>query len=169
MIKLPNEMVFYPQSERNPGYLLFWVTPHDYARLAASPQALQELQRFHPEGVELPLTQEALQEYGLQLPVSPETVRRAYLGLLESGSLGKRRMVKGDALIEIARQAERDKLAPHALAAPESFQALDPRLQDAIEQIDKPPRMKRGQDAAEVFQRMSASQEQKPGRSKGGA
>jgi hypothetical protein len=169
MIKLPNEMVIYPQSEHNLAYLLCWVTPQDYAELAASPQALQELQRFHPDGVEIPLTQEALEEYGLQLPVSLEALKRAYQGLMESGSLGERRMVKGDALIEIARHTEHEEVAPEALAAPERFEALDPKLQNAIEQIDKPPRMKRGQDAADVFQRMSAQGERKSARKKGGA
>jgi len=169
MIKLPNEMVIYPQSEHNPSYLLCWVTPQDYAQLAASPEALQDLQRFHPDGVEIPLTQEALQEYGLELPASLDALRRAYLGLMESGSLEERTMVKAEPLMEIARHIEQDKVAPDSLASAESFEALDPKLQHAIDQIDKPPRMKNGQDAADVFQRMSASQEKKPTRSKGGA
>jgi hypothetical protein len=169
MIKLPNELVIYPQSEHNLAYLLCWVTPQDYARLAANPGALQELRRFHPDGVEIPLTQEALAEYGLQLPVSLEALKRAYQGLMESGSLGERRKVKGDALIEIALHVEQDNVAPDALAAPERFEALDPKLHDAIEQIDKPPRMKRGEDAVEVFRRLSAGQEKKAGQQKGGA
>ena len=169
MIKLPNEMVIYPQSEHNLDYLLCWITPQDYERLAAGPQAFQDLRRFHPDGVEIPLTQEALTEYGLQLPVSLEALKRAYQGLIESGSLGERRMVKADALIEIAHQAEQTSISPGAMAAPESFQALDPKLRNAIEQIDKPPRMKRGQDAADVFQRMSAEGEKKSSRKKGGA
>ncbi|MBN1148935.1 MAG: hypothetical protein JXA78_16865 [Anaerolineales bacterium] len=175
MIKLPNEMAIYPQSRHNPGYLLCWIPPQAYVHLASGPAARHELERFHPNGIEIPLTEEALQDNGIHLPVALSAIRKAYQTLLENGTLPEPGMVKGNDLMNIAMQMQigqqwmpKNLPLDEAAGAP-SLEAISPDLQQALSHIEAPPEMVGDENAADVFQRLSAGQPEESDEEKGGA
>ena len=168
MIQLPKEMAIYPQSRHNPGYLLCWIPPQDYARLASDPAARQELEQFHPNGIEIPLTEEALQDSGVHLPVALSAIQQAYLALLQNGTLPEPGMVKAGYLMEIAERSVQADLPLDEMGAL-SMDSSSPELQRAYARIQESPEMVGDETAADVFQRLSAGQPEERDDRTGGA
>lgn len=101
-IRTPAKRAYYPASPNEITRLLLWI-PHNMMQLMVQEELLPAyLQEDYPDGLEVEVTEEAFEAYGIMLPVTPTQIKRAYVKLLVDKSLPSSRMVDGMALEAMA-------------------------------------------------------------------
>jgi hypothetical protein len=154
MIKLPARICIYPQSRRNPAYLLCWIPRNDYDRLLqAGAGRAGELIAGYPDGIELELSEAAFQEWGLNLPAPIEQIRGAYLFQFKARSLDESGLVELDVLLsmgerEIPRRRGKSGRALGTLSGGDEETPAAPAA-------GRKPEMVGDEDAVDLFRRLS--------------
>lgn len=164
MIKLPTTIVIYPQRQSAPDYLLCWIPASEYGRMIKKRSKKSFLKKLYPQGIEIELSDEGLQEYGIDLGAGPEQLRQAYLGLNAAGVLPESGMVELDTLQGILAE-EPDgpqlELAAAEAGAVDYVESLDRR--GLLGKLRAGPPMTAGQEPTDVYRRLDATQQDKGG------
>ena len=101
-IRTPAQRAYYPASPNEITRLLCWI-PHTIIQLMVQEGLVPvRLLEDYPDGLEVEVTEEAFEAYGIQLPVTPTQIKRAYVKLLVDKSLPSSGMVDGMALEAMA-------------------------------------------------------------------
>jgi hypothetical protein len=120
-IKLPDSIVYYSESEDQPGYVLCWIPRSSFSAVARDDEALEDLEKYHPNGIEIQVDQEALEDAGIHLPLPADDLRKAYAQLSKANvALDKSRRVAASVLEPITEALrsgapgdELEELLPH--------------------------------------------------------
>jgi hypothetical protein len=159
MISLPESITIYPQRQSDPAYLLCWIPARAYRRVVRTKVRRAELRKLYPQGVEIELSDEGLEETGVALPVEPERLRQAYLDLARAGLLPESGLVGLEALqayLEEARQRPRPELTAALADQLEHMEELGE--DDLMRRIAQGPPMSEGEDPADAYRRLAAPQ-----------
>jgi hypothetical protein len=169
MIKLPKKITIYPQKRNNPDYLLCWIPPGSYAEVARDPEVLEELQNYYPNGIEIELSEDGLEEMGMELDVKPDKLKQAFLELNEQGALPESGMIELEILEEYIAERETGR-SLEEITAPMSPDSISFGIsQDAlVNKMQSGPEMTGGEDPQELFKRISVRQMKSPGDQAGG-
>lgn len=169
MIKLPKKIVIYPQKKINPDYLLCWIPPESFTEVSIDSQVEAELTQFYPNGIEVELSEDDLDEFGIQLQLSPEKLRQAYLELHEQDALPQSGMIEVEVLGEyiVKREAGRsiEELTSPAELDSVSFSIPE---DDLLSKMQAGPEMTGEEDSQDLFRRLSVRQTKLPGDQSGG-
>ena len=169
MIKLPKKIAVYPQKRSNPDYLLCWIPPGSFKDVSNNPQVEEELESYYPNGIEIELSEDGFEEFGVKLDTPPEKLRQAYLELNEQGALPTSGMVEveileqfiaereaGRSLEEITRPVQPDSV---------SFAISEGEL---LQKMQSGPEMTGDENSQDLFQRISVRQSKSPADQVGG-
>lgn len=156
MIKLPKKIVIYPQKLERPDYLLCWIPPDSYQQVTSEARDEEELSRFYPNGIEVELSEDGLDEFGIQLPVPADELRQVYLELNELGTLPESGMVEVYVLEEYLSEKEAGR-SPEEITRPSlpgeaSFSISEG---DLVQKMGAEPEMRGEEDPQDLFQRLS--------------
>jgi hypothetical protein len=86
-IRMPKVRAYYSASQNEPEWLLCWIPPDDLAQLASQGRVQSDILDDYPNGLEVEVTDQGFEEFGLQLDASPSALREAYARLRESNAL----------------------------------------------------------------------------------
>jgi hypothetical protein len=169
MIKLPKKIAIYPQKRSNPDYLLCWIPPSSFKDVSRDSQVQEELERYYPNGIEVELSEDGLDELGIVFEVSHEKLRRAYIELNEQGALPNTGMIEVEILVEYIAEREAGRsleeitspMQPETL----SFGNIEGGL---IDKVQSGPEMTGEEDSQELFRRLSVRQASSPSDQVGG-
>jgi hypothetical protein len=166
MIKLPNVIVIYPQKKSVPGYLLCWIPTGAYGTAVVDAEKREDHERLDPQGIEIELSKEGLEEAGVELDATPDELRRAYLALWEGDLLPESGMVELASLLKFLKDEDRYLDEGEAMF---SFDTGRSGLDHSsfLRQITSPPPMTEGDDASQVYRRLDVRQQSNQG-NKGG-
>ena len=172
-IKLPKSMVYYSESRSEPESLLCWIPPQDYPDVARDAEALEELRRYYPQGIEVEVSEEALEAEGIELGPHPADLRTAYVQLHEANMTHESGMITAEKLLPIVwalqRGASIEELRDHieTIASVSSGAAALEGIEPVtgwkkllwrtplVEGTDVPPETTGDEDAKAVFRRLS--------------
>lgn len=167
MIKLPESIVIYPQKKSVPGYLLCWIPAGEYGTAVVDAEKRSDHERLDPQGIEIELSEEGLEEAGVKLDATPDELRRAYLalwkgklvpesGMVELASLQEYLKEEGRSLEEVA---DEDAEAMFSFDMPgEEGGRRGVRRRELLSKIASPPPMSEGDDASQVYRRLDVRQ-----------
>ena len=159
MIKLPKKIAIYPQKLNNPDYLLCWISPDAYKDVSNSPEVEEELESFYPNGIEIELSEDGLEEFGIKLDTAHEKLNHAYLELNEQGALPDSGMVEVEILEEFIAEREAgrslEELTSPVQPDSVSFGISEDEL---LHKMQSGPEMIGDEDSQDLFQRISVRQ-----------
>ncbi len=170
MIKLPKAIVIYPQKKSVPGYLLCWIPAGEYPRAVVDAELRSDHERFDPQGVEIELSDEGLEEAGVKLDASPDELRRTYLELVEAGVVPESGMVELADLMEVLEE----EIGPAEGADDASAEAMisfdtersglrqgeeGSHRRSLLRKIAGGPPMSDGDEASQVYRRLNVRQQ----------
>ena len=163
MIKLPKKIVIYPQKRSKPDYLLCWIPSDRYQDVAINAEAEGELKSDYPSGIEIELSEDGLQEFGIQLNASPEKLRQAYLELNSEDALPKTGMIEAEMLEKIIEEREAGRSIEEITKPPQpDALSFDVTESDPLHLLKEGPEMIGDEDPQELFQRLSVRQVRSP-------
>ena len=149
-IKLPKSMVYYSESRNQPEYLLCWIPPDSFPDVARDDRALDHLRKYYPNGIEIEVSEQALEAAGIKLALRPDDLRDAYVQLHEENRLHESGMIAAETLQSIA-----GALAEVSFAAEGAAMARPMADASLLERTAEPPEMTGDEDAETVFGRLS--------------
>jgi hypothetical protein len=162
MIKLPNVIVIYPQKKSVPGYLLCWIPAEEYATAVVDAEKRSDHERLDPQGIEIELSEEGLEEAGVKLDATPDELRRAYLVLWEGEVVPESGMVELVSLQGYLKEEGRylEEAAGEEAEAMFSFDTgrSRPRRNELLSKFVSAPPMTEGDDASQVYRRLDVRQ-----------
>jgi hypothetical protein len=159
MIRLPNVIVIYPQRKSDPGYLLCWIPAREYENVVQDPGARADLAQYYPRGVEVELSAEGLDEYGIDLNADPERLHRAYQDLVAQNAAPESGMVELANLREVSDQPATRSAGGVSFGLSEWMSGVEDLDDDHIlRRIAAPPPMTEGEDASQVYRRLLGQQ-----------
>ncbi len=137
-ISLPKERAYYAASANEPEYLLCWIPAGDLAQLASQGKVQQDILEYYPDGLEVQVSGQDLEQFQLDLGADPEALRKAYQALSEMGALPGSGMVAASSLEKMVQGVKGPMGALAAAAAlsfgpgkklpePEMTEGTDPR------------------------------------------
>lgn len=141
-IRIPKERAYYAASANEPDWLLCWIPADELACLIAQGRIRPDVLELHPSGLEVEVSPQGLAQYGLDLGVPPEALRKVYVALRAQGRLPASGMAKAAGLESLAQEA--------ASTAADASDALAVRPGDRLPE----PQMTDGADARSVMQRL---------------
>jgi len=97
-IRVPTERTYYQSSPIEPDYLLCWIPREELEDMVRKGEAVKDVLKNYPYGLEIEVSEEALEEVGIKLNISPDSIRKAYTLLREENCLDKSGYVRGKAL-----------------------------------------------------------------------
>jgi hypothetical protein len=104
-IRMPKVRAYYAASANEPDDLLCWIPADELARLVEQAKAEPDVLEYHPDGLEVEVSEQGLEEHGLELGARPEALRRAYRALKKAHTLPESGMVEATSLESIAQEA----------------------------------------------------------------
>jgi hypothetical protein len=127
-ISTPKKRTYYPRSPTEKDRLLLWIPRDELEGMAGEGLVAPSVLDEYPDGVEVEVTSSGFGELGLDLGVSPETIRAVYGQLAERGQVPQSGLVDGAAL----ERAAREMVAAEADVGPPRFspESLEPEMSD---------------------------------------
>ncbi len=160
MIKLPAAIVIYPQEKKRPGYLLCWIPAKDYKQVAKNKLSRENLSKYYPEGIEVELSTDGFNEFGIKLSCLPEKLRKAYLDLAGKNLLPESGMIEETSLAAYLSGKKGDQTGAAVAKPVEGTLGRDVLTESAATpKIFGAPPMTDGEDAIQVFRRLSNRQD----------
>ena len=169
MIKLPKKIAVYPQKRSNPDYLLCWIPPGSFKDVSDNPEVEQEPENFYPHGIEVELSEDGFEEFGITLDIPHEKLRQAYLELNEQGALPNSGMVEVEILEEFIAEREAGR-SMEEIASPlhpdeVSFGISEGEL---LSKMRSGPEMTGDENSQDLFRRIAVRQAKSPADQVGG-
>jgi hypothetical protein len=163
MIKLPKKIVIYPQKRSKPDYLLCWVPANAYKDVATNQEVQDELESDYPSGIEIELSEDGLEEFGIQFESSPDELRQAYLELNEQDLLPQSGMIEVDSLERIIGERGSGR-SIEEITQPSPLETLSFGMaeSDPLQNLKEGPEMVGEEDSQNMFQRLSVRQVKQP-------
>jgi hypothetical protein len=159
MIKLPKKMVIYPQKRSKPDYLLCWIPAEYYEVVATSQEVKQELDSDFPNGVEIELSEDGLEEFGIQLETPVGQLRQAFLELNAEGALPESGMIEVEMLDEFIKEREAGRSIEEITQPPQpDTLSFDVTEASPLQKLKEGPEMEGDEEAQNLFQRLSVRQ-----------
>ena len=148
-IKVPDEMVFYPEKDAQSERLLCWIPPQDYEKVAIDDAALKRLRRNYPRGIEIRMRDKELEQEGIHLEVPSKKLENIYRTLQTEHTLPERIVMNRAILVRKGIRVVRGTSTTEdaADASPNLFDDLSKSV--AMAGDEEPP---------EVFRRLSVRQ-----------
>ncbi len=169
MIKLPKKIVIYPQKRSRPDYLLCWIPPDFYKDVSIDQEVEKEMESDYPNGIEIELSEDGLQEFGIQLNATPEKLRQAYLELNSEDALPESGMVESAMLEKILEEREAGRSIEEITKPPQpDALSFDITESDPLHLLKEGPEMIGDEEPQELFQRLSVRQVRSPDDQVGG-
>ena len=130
-ISTPTKRTYYPASPTEKDRLLLWIPRDELEGMAEENLLPPSVLEDYPDGVEVEVTPSGFDELGLDLGVSPDTIKALYGQLAERGQVPQSGLVDGAAL----ERAAREVVATEADAGPPRFapDSLEPEMSDGEE------------------------------------
>jgi hypothetical protein len=120
-IRMPATRAVYPASRNEPDRLLCWIPRQEIEPLAAEGRVKPEVLEYYPSGLEVRLSRQGFEEFGLDLGVAPKRLYEAYRALRQAGALPASGIVAGAHLEQVARGVPLPEvLTPHEDSAPQA-------------------------------------------------
>jgi len=143
-ISTPTKRTYYPASPTEKDRLLLWIPRDELEGMAEDDLLPPSVLEDYPDGVEVEVTPSGFDELGLDLGVSPETIKALYGQLAERGQVPPSGLVDGAAL----ERAAREVVATEADAGPPRFtpESLE-RLSRLANRASLEPEMSDGEEA----------------------
>ena len=124
-IRMPATRACYPASRNEPDRLLCWIPRHELEQLAAEGRVKPEVLEYYPSGLEVRVSRQGFEEFGLDLGLDPKQLYEAYRTLRQAGALPASGFVAGAHLEQVARGVPlREVLTSHEDSAPGVDHAL---------------------------------------------
>jgi len=163
MIKLPKKIVIYPQKRTNPDYLLCWVPANAYQEVAINQEVQEELESDYPSGIEVELSDDGLEEFGILFESSPDELRQAYLELNGQDVLPQSGMIEVESLQKYIKERGGGRSIEEITqpAPPESL-SFGMTDSDPLHNLKEDPEMVGDEDPQNMFQRFSVRQDKSP-------
>jgi hypothetical protein len=159
VIELPNAIVIYPQKKNVPSYLLCWIPSKYYDQVAINKGALDALNKYYPNGIEVELSSDGFKEAGIQLERKPKPLGKAYLDLVTKGLVPESGMVEVSNLIEyIEQKDQRSKKEVLSELAEKKPNLSHLEEGDLLRKIISQPPMTEGEDEKQVYHRLTSQQ-----------
>jgi hypothetical protein len=163
MIKLPKKIVIYPQKRSKPDYLLCWIPADSYEHVASNQDVQEELTNDYPSGIEVELSEDGMEEFGIQFESSPDELRRAYLELNEEDLLPQSGMIEVDFLVKyIDERSGGRSIEEITQPAPAEALSFGVAESDPLQKLKEGPEMVGDEDPQNMFQRFSVRQVKQP-------
>jgi hypothetical protein len=130
-ISTPTKRTYYPASPTEKDRLLLWIPRDELEGMAEENLLPPSVLEDYPDGVEVEVTPSGFDELGLDLGVSPDTIKALYGQLAERGQVPQSGLVDGAAL----ERAAREVVTTEADAGPPRFtpDSLEPEMSDGEE------------------------------------
>ena len=159
MIKLPKKIVIYPQKRSKPDYLLCWIPTDGFAQVAMNQETREELETDYPNGLEVELSEDGLEEFGIQFAASPEELRQAYLELNDQAVLPESGMIEVASLEKFIRERSGGR-SIEEITQPAPLEALSFGVTESnpLQYLKEGPEMVGDEDPQNMFQRFSVRQ-----------
>jgi hypothetical protein len=154
-IRMPATRACYPASRNEPDRLLCWIPRHELEQLAAEGRVKPEVLEYYPSGLEVRLSRQGFEEFGLDLGVDPKQLYEAYRALRQANALPASGTVAGAHLEQVARGVPlREVLSLHGAAAPQADSV--PGVDHALREVGTlpEPEWTVGEDARAVMGRL---------------
>jgi hypothetical protein len=159
MIKLPKKIVIYPQKLDVPDYLLCWIPPESFQDVSGNSQVEEELTKYYPNGLEIELSDDEFDEFGIRFETTPEKLHQAYLELADKGMFPASGMVELEILTAYIEERGSghsineitDTTQPGSLSFSVSGGKLGQMIQAGPEMVGE-------EDSSDFFQRLSVRQ-----------
>ena len=159
MIKLPKKIVIYPQKRSRPDYLLCWIPAEFYKDVSIDQEVEKEMESDYPNGIEIELSEDGLQEFGIQLNASPEKLRQAYLELNSEDALPKSGMIEAAMLEKFIKERAAGRSIEEITKPPKpDALSFDVTESDPLNFLKEGPEMVGDEDSQNLFQRLSVRQ-----------
>lgn len=156
MIKLPKKIVIYPQKRSKPDYLLCWIPADGYEKVAINQDVKEELETGYPNGLEVELSQDGLEEFGIQFKYSPDELHAAYLELNGQDVLPESGMVEVEALERyIGERSEGRSIEEIMQPSPPEGLSFEVGGSEPLQNLKEGPEMVGEEDPQDLFQRMA--------------
>jgi len=135
-ISTPKKRAYYAASENEQDEVLCWIPEEELARMARFGQIAPDVLEDYPDGLEIEVSQEAFDEFEIDLGIRPEAIKQAYAYYRKRGELPESGVVDGATLESRAQEPQRgglEGLAKGVLRAgdkfpePEMTEGEDPR------------------------------------------
>ena len=150
-ISVPRKRAYYPASPDEQDRLLLWIPKDELEGMVEEDLMPESILEDFPDGLEVEVTPEAINELGLDLGLSPEAVRAVYAHLSERGQVPQSGVVDGAALEQAARaMVESDEEAPPPMFTPEFLE----RASRIGERELPEPEMTDGEEATTFLRRL---------------
>ncbi len=133
-IKLPKERTYYGASPAEPDWLLVWIPPDEYDKVASNGAVAGKLARDYPRGFEVEVSDSALKEAGVDLGLEVRYLKAAYHLVRATGGGPKLWEVAGRAVERRARGLARGEDRPPP--GGEREERLEPEMTDGDEPLD---------------------------------
>ena len=101
-IRTPATRAYYPASPNEKTRIVCWISRDAMQRMVQEGQAPAQHLEDYPDGLEVEVTEEVFEEFGIKLDVTPTQLKRAYIKLLVDKRLPASGMVEGMALEAMA-------------------------------------------------------------------
>jgi hypothetical protein len=159
-INLPKSMVYYSESRNQPEYLLCWIPSRSFPDVARDDKTLDDLRKYYPNGIEIEVSEDALEAGGIKLALHSDDLRKAYVQLHEANMLCESGMIAAKTLEPIAEALQPGTSIEELRRSPPSpFYSVRGSMTDAISRLfegtDEPPEMTGDEDAEVAFRRLS--------------
>lgn len=164
MIKLPKKIVIYPQKKSKPDYLLCWIPAGSYEMVAINQEVQKELESYYPDGLEVELSEDGLDEFEIQFEYSPKELRQAYLELHDQELLPESGMVEVESLENFIGERSGGRSIEEITqpSAPETL-SFGVTESDPLQNLKEGPEMVGDEDSQNMFQRFAVRQSKQSG------
>ena len=163
MIKLPKKIVIYPQKRSKPDYLLCWIPPKSFEQVANNQEVQEELSNDYPSGLEVELSEDGLEEFGIRFESSPAALREAYLELNEQDVLPLSGMIEVESLERfIGERGSGRSIEEITETSPPETLSFGVSESDPLQSLKEGPEMVGDEDPQNLFQRFSVRQAKLP-------
>lgn len=112
MIKTPKKRAYYPASKNEKDRLLCWLPVDELKAMKAAGKAPEQVLEDYPYGLELEVSNEAFQEYGIKLGCDAGELVAAYRKLLKAKRLPDSLVIDGASLEAMTKQRKPRKTRP---------------------------------------------------------
>jgi hypothetical protein len=102
-IRMPATRAVYPASRNEPDRLLCWIPRRELEQLAAEGRVKADVLEYYPSGLEVRVSRQGFEEFGLDLGVDPKVLYETYRALRAAGDLPESGAVAGAHLEQAAR------------------------------------------------------------------
>lgn len=152
-VQLPKERAYYPASRAEAAALLCWVPKEELKKMVRQKRAPRGVLKDYPNGLEVEVSEEGLQEAGVDLRIDPEKIRKTYARLKKEGELPKSGSVQAAQLERVAKAVDR----PATTARPRTTarRTAGARRAVATREVLREPKMSKGDDPKLMFRRLS--------------